>query len=128
MVIDTSVAIKWFIPEEGSEAAKALLAEELVAPDLLLYELANYLNAQKGLGLEDRHFILSLLYQFSIEFFVLPEKGFEEILSLCDRYGITAYDASFIALAKRLKTDFITADKRLKQKTGDLPFVRLLVP
>jgi predicted nucleic acid-binding protein len=43
-VVDASVALKWVIDEDGSEAAGALLLEEpLAAPDLLMVECANVL-------------------------------------------------------------------------------------
>jgi predicted nucleic acid-binding protein len=47
LVIDTSVAVKWVVPEggerieAGTEAALALLADELIAPDCILGEFAN---------------------------------------------------------------------------------------
>jgi predicted nucleic acid-binding protein len=34
IVIDASVALKWVFDERGTEAAIALLAEELIAPEL----------------------------------------------------------------------------------------------
>ena len=43
MVIDASVAIKWVVPEIGSEAASDLLGRELWAPSLWLAEAANAL-------------------------------------------------------------------------------------
>ncbi|HXM70340.1 MAG TPA: hypothetical protein VN970_04350 [Thermoanaerobaculia bacterium] len=42
-VVDASVALKWVIDEEGSEAASALAAESLSAPSLILAECANAL-------------------------------------------------------------------------------------
>jgi len=42
LVVDASVAIKWFAPEPLAEAAAELRREpELVAPDFLLVEIAN---------------------------------------------------------------------------------------
>jgi predicted nucleic acid-binding protein len=43
IVVDASVALKWYIDEEDSEAALALLdsGERLIAPDLVLAELCN---------------------------------------------------------------------------------------
>ena len=43
LVVDASVALKWFIEEEGSAQAAALLAtpELLVAPDLIVAEVCN---------------------------------------------------------------------------------------
>lgn len=47
LVIDASIAIKWVIEEDGSDAATALLrAESLAAPDFLALECANVLWAQ----------------------------------------------------------------------------------
>ena len=42
IVVDASVAVKWFLVEAGSEAAPALLEteSEIVGPDLLLIEVA----------------------------------------------------------------------------------------
>lgn len=56
-VIDASVVIKWFIEEKDS--AKAVLLKEkhingktiLIAPDLLIYEVANVLLFSKIFGL-----------------------------------------------------------------------------
>ena len=51
VVVDASVALKWVIEEDGSEAAGALLLEEpLAAPDLLIVECANVLWAKARRG------------------------------------------------------------------------------
>jgi predicted nucleic acid-binding protein len=41
IVIDASVALKWVLAEVNTDAADALLAEELIAPSLWLIEAAN---------------------------------------------------------------------------------------
>ena len=44
LVVDASVAIKWVVEEEGSEAAAGLLdGSTLAAPDFLIPECANIL-------------------------------------------------------------------------------------
>jgi hypothetical protein len=51
VVVDASVALKWVIEVEGSEAAEALLLNEpLLAPDFLIVECANVLwvKARRG--------------------------------------------------------------------------------
>jgi predicted nucleic acid-binding protein len=41
-VVDASVAFKWFVAEEGSDAAREILRErELIAPDLIVAEVCN---------------------------------------------------------------------------------------
>lgn len=48
-VVDASVVVKWFVDESDSPAARNLLqahaagTDSLVAPDLLVYEVANVL-------------------------------------------------------------------------------------
>ena len=50
MVIDASVAVKWVVPEVGSEAAIVLLGRELWAPSLWLAEAANALLKKSRRG------------------------------------------------------------------------------
>ncbi|MBU0505847.1 MAG: type II toxin-antitoxin system VapC family toxin [bacterium] len=119
IVIDSSVIIKCFFYEQGSEEAKKLVRQEhLCAPDLLLYEFTNYLGRQKDLSLKNKQELLDIFYGFKIEFFILPEKGFKRVIELCTEYNITSYDASFIALAEVLKTQVVTADKKLINTIG----------
>lgn len=50
IVLDASVIVKWFVPEVGNAAARALLTadEELVAPELARIEVASAL-VRKGM-------------------------------------------------------------------------------
>ena len=43
LIVDASVAFKWFVEEEGSDAARAVLQapRRLIAPELLLAQVAN---------------------------------------------------------------------------------------
>lgn len=41
-------------------------------------------------------------------------------------HEITVYDAIYVALAEELNYDFLTADKKLFDKTKDLDFVKFL--
>jgi predicted nucleic acid-binding protein len=55
IIIDASVALKWVIEEDGSEAAGALLlGEPLAAPDFLMVECANVLWAKARRGVLTR--------------------------------------------------------------------------
>jgi predicted nucleic acid-binding protein len=127
VIVDTSVALKWFLQEEGAESAQALLQKEILgAPDLLLYEFTNVLTCQPALKSEDVQKFLKLLYQFQIQYFVLSQDRFIRVAKLCQKFSITAYDASFIVLAESLRADFITADEKLVRKVKSLPFVQRL--
>ncbi|MBI2339774.1 MAG: type II toxin-antitoxin system VapC family toxin [Deltaproteobacteria bacterium] len=127
VVIDTSVALKWFLEEEGSDIALGLLAEEqFAAPDLLIYELTNGLVFKESFTLDDIADCLGKLMKFDIDFLVLTEKSMARTAELAREFHLSAYDASFIALAEYLKTDFVTADRKMAQKVKALPFVRSL--
>lgn len=42
------------------------------------------------------------------------------------RYEITAYDATYVALAEEIDFDYITADKKLYEKIEELEYVHFL--
>lgn len=127
IVIDTSVILKCFFPESGTEKAKNLIAkQQLAAPDLMIYEFSNFLGRQKSLTSIQKQELLELFYQLRIEFFILPQHGFQRVLELSEQFKVTSYDASFIALAETLDVNFITADQKLKQQTRNMQFIKLL--
>jgi predicted nucleic acid-binding protein len=63
VVVNASVALKWVIEEDGSDAATELLLNEpLLAPDLLLVECANVLWAKTRRGVLTREFADAALW------------------------------------------------------------------
>ena len=51
VVVDASVAIKWLIEEDGSDAARLLAATEVMAaPELLFVECASVLRTKTRFG------------------------------------------------------------------------------
>ena len=52
LVVDASVAVKWLIAEDGSDASRGLVAsgDEIYAPRLMVAEIANTLWRQARLG------------------------------------------------------------------------------
>ncbi len=127
VVVDTSVAIKWFFDEADSPQARSLLKNEAIgAPDLLSYEFANYLAMKNFVTSEDARHFVDQLYALPVQMFILPQKGLRRAVELAKRFRLTAYDASFVALAEALKVDLVTADAKLVQKAKQLSFVKLL--
>ena len=114
VVIDASVAIKWFIPEEDSDRAQRLLDVHLFAPDILLVEVANYLRTQVGrakMSSQDGTDILADLHQAPITFH--PDS---QLAAPAYAYGVSVmhpvYDCLYYALAQKLNCYVITADRR----------------
>lgn len=122
VVVDASVAVKWFLPEELATEARRLLAREydLLAPDLLWAELGNVLWKKHRRGEFDRVTAARLLGDFSrvpIEFHA-AEPWTEAALDLAIRHGVTVYDGLYLALAAGNGCRVVTADRRLQAACG----------
>jgi predicted nucleic acid-binding protein len=117
VVIDASVAVKWFLPEEFSANARMLLAADyqLLAPDLLWAELGNVLwkRQRRGeLGQETARRLLRDFSRLPIEFHA-ADRWTEAALDLAMRQGVTVYDGLYLALAAGNECRVVTADRRL---------------
>jgi predicted nucleic acid-binding protein len=131
-VLDASIVLKWFVEEEGSEKALQILDEHvrgaapIVIPDLLLYEIGNALKFSGGFAEQEVGEVFAALWSLDL-FIVAPQP--EIILSavsLSFMFGLSLYDAAYIALAKEMGVALVTADKKLFKKTADLKFVELM--
>lgn len=135
LVVDASVAVKWYLPEgeDDLDAARLVLdrfsagALDLVAPDLLLYEVASAVTVAT-IGRHPR--LTAALGDLAIDRFLGLELRIAEAAgllpaayALVHRHGCALYDASYLALAQRLGIRFITADRKLHRRIGDLPEV-----
>ncbi|MBM3295570.1 MAG: type II toxin-antitoxin system VapC family toxin [Candidatus Aminicenantes bacterium] len=130
VVIDASIALKWYLAdEELGEKALRLLDFDLVTPPLLAYEVANGLVIARRRGRIDPGLVVRGLEGFhglGIEMKEISALS-ERIVSLAEKYRLTAYDASYLALAESEGLEFVTADGDLHQRVkGDLAWVRLL--
>jgi predicted nucleic acid-binding protein len=134
IVVDTSVLIKWFKTrgEELLAEAGQLLEEiqsrhvEVHVPALLLYEVGNILLLKTRLGLAALGEAVERLE--ALPFVVAPPATplLKRALRLGREFGLTFYDASFLALAVELDCPFVTADQRLFDHTCSLQRVRHL--
>ncbi|MEM4718903.1 MAG: type II toxin-antitoxin system VapC family toxin [Nitrososphaerota archaeon] len=122
LVLDASVAVKWFNVEPLRE--KALIIRdryvngeiELIAPDLLYYEVANALRYNPRFGIEEVKSALKALEDLSIITYDFEGELREKAVELAYRFGITIYDAAYVALAVIRDASLYTANKEVVVK------------
>jgi predicted nucleic acid-binding protein len=124
VVVDASVAAKWFFPEDREALMSQALAlldaydnEEVrfVVPDLFYVETASAIWKAVRMGRVTRAFgdqALELLTQR--KFPTVPSlKLLENAFQIATAYGRTVYDCLYVALAVQTNAQLITADERL---------------
>jgi predicted nucleic acid-binding protein len=131
-VIDASVAVKWFSEEEGTDRAIEIRDSHidnkrtLVAPDLLVYEIANALRFKTGFTEEHVARAIDDLLDLQID---LIEPGRELIRlgsEIAYRYRITFYDSSYLALGELMGIDVYTSDKQLYERARESNLLKLV--
>lgn len=116
IVVDASVAIKWFLPEIHCESASLLLKKkcELSAPDLIWVEVGNVLwkkVVRKELSPQESEGLLKDFIRFPIQTHsskILLNTAWQ----LASRSGATVYDCLYLALASYYRCSLVTADRK----------------
>ncbi|OGE10476.1 hypothetical protein A3A60_02945 [Candidatus Curtissbacteria bacterium RIFCSPLOWO2_01_FULL_42_26] len=135
VVLDASVVIKWFFEEEDTEPALQLLEKhklekiQINVPLLLFFEFGNTVVKKFREDIDTRKEFnrnLTDLLATELNFAETTPDLLKLVYSIAGRHEITFYDATYVALAKSLKCNFVTADKKLVEATKTLKFVKLL--
>lgn len=118
-ILDTSVVVKWFVPEEDSEKALSLRrAQEehelqLFAPEVLLMELANALRYSSEFSAREIVQALETLFELNILLIPFSLDALNSAVSLSLEHDLAVYDAYFLALAQALEMPLITANRKM---------------
>jgi predicted nucleic acid-binding protein len=126
IVVDASVIVKWFVPEVGDAAAKALLsaADELMAPELARAEVASALirkGIRQELTREDVESTLGAWFRAVADgqIVLLPDAddiGAAADLALELQHPLP--DCLYLAAAERLGVALMTADRAFARRAA----------
>jgi predicted nucleic acid-binding protein len=117
LVVDASVVVKWFFPEPSADAARALLdtPTRFAAPDLVFAEVGNTIWKRvraRELDPQSARRMVSDVAKIAID--PVPSRALlKDAAAIAIAAAITVYDAMYVALAVRLRTQLVTADERL---------------
>lgn len=135
LVVDASVAIKWFNPAEDLADRANLIRDDyvhgriaLVMPAFWDYEIVNGINkavARRKLTAEEGRDAIRLILAVHAQRAALPSP--HESYEMAQRYQRSVYDSWYLALAEQTACEFWTADRRLYNAVHEQwPFVRWL--
>ncbi|MEE8056259.1 MAG: type II toxin-antitoxin system VapC family toxin [Pseudomonadales bacterium] len=125
LVIDNSVMMRWLF-KDGSASdqqyAKNVLqaikveAFTVLVPYLWVYESAfvtHYYTKQQVISQEDASRRLDALFELST--IIRGEEHPNQLLTLAQPYKVSAYDASYLLLAKQQDCPLATLDKKMQK-------------
>lgn len=115
VVVDASVAIKWYMPEIYEQKATKLLAGsyELNAPELIIPEFGNIIWQKERRGEfsspSGAKTVVKAFLNANVRFH--PQVGVAAFVG-AELTGQTVYDWTYLALALSLSCQLVTADQR----------------
>lgn len=125
MLVDASVALKWFLDEDDSDRARRLIgSNELVALDLVLAETANALWKALRRGVIDQEVYRAALATLPTPFARIHsiEPLIEQAGSIAAEFDHPVYDCIYLAATLLLDETLVTADLRLIAKLANSRF------
>jgi predicted nucleic acid-binding protein len=126
LVVDASVALKWYLIENGAEPARQLLADgdTLVAPELVVAEVCNACwiacrrgeisAAQQGQIAKDITRVFDQLER------LVPHAA--RAVAIARELDHPVYDCFYLAVSEAFDAPLVTADGRLLARVADSPF------
>lgn len=131
-VVDASTALAWYLPDEVHARAALRLLDafdqgrlQLLAPGLWEYEVLNGVTraasrgrVTSGTGVATCRRLLGLGIR------IIHTLEVELIWRLCVQHSITAYDASYLALAEEYGCECYSVDQRLVRAAANSGLIR----
>ena len=131
VIVDASVALKWFVEEEGSSDAADLIAASnpRLAPDLIIPEVLNaaWKAFSRGFMVREQYDSIPRLLPDLFQDIVPTKRLAPRAGALAWELNHPAYDCFYLALAEEQNLPLVTADRRLINRVVDTKFKALVV-
>ncbi len=115
-VVDASAIAALLFDESTAEKVAALLhGHRLFAPALLYTEFANVSLKKTRANPAKRDTFFAAIDRLDLMAINLAEVDIRAVVSLAERHKLTAYDASYLWLARELGVELVTLDERLEK-------------
>jgi predicted nucleic acid-binding protein len=115
-VIDTSYLIEFLI-KPFDECFRWIFDADLIAPDLLVYELYNVLLKALKIDQDDLNKFQKILINLNLKYINIAEDE-EKIYQLASEHGLSFYDAAYLWLAVKNDLPLATMDQQILQAAG----------
>jgi len=116
-IVDASVALKWFMPaetESDSDLARSAIGRILLkTTSLAMYEVGNRLSRTGGMTSSQVEKALTTMIEICGDPVQLSPADFRPATEIASKNAITFYDASYVAIARRMNRTVLTADSDL---------------
>jgi predicted nucleic acid-binding protein len=123
-VLDTSVVLKWFSEFGETDLPQAIQLRQAMldgsvlftVPELLFYELSNALRYNPNFSSRDVQEALDSVIDMGLVVKGVDKRVMADAISIAFKYGVTVYDAYFLALSRVERKPLIIADYKFAEK------------
>jgi len=125
IVVDASVAYKWYIEEDWSDEARRIIQDyasgtvDLASPVLMPFEVLNALRYAPEFGLVDLIKVTQSMEKLCLDLRLMKGDLSKRTLENALKYGLTVYDSSYISLGELEDAPVYTADDKLLRRADD---------
>src|SRR4030066_776057 len=132
IVLDTSIAVKWFSAksEDNVEIAleiqkqKILNKLEIIVPDLFFLEITNAFLTRSKFSIDDILMIEESLHKMNLKVIYPDHTILSSAIRIAHSCGLTIYDSFYIAVAKFCEVPLLTGDKKILANSNKFDFIK----